>query len=159
LKFEGDNRIVAQLADQVGVVINIPTFHIFGCNDAFVGGAVALYNVCDPTNSTMYDHGLGHIVPRDAENVQMLADIFEELIPRVEGERQMEDWREAENVRESEDVSESKEVWREPEAVSDSEEEWDEFEDWFEVVEWDENGEPILHIYQGSSDYELFDDY
>jgi hypothetical protein len=101
----------------------------------------------------MYDHGLGHIVPRDAENVQMLADIFEELIPRVEDKNQTEDRREAE------DVSESEEIWREPEEVSDSEEEWDEFEDWFEVVEWDENGEPILHIYQGSSDYELFDDY
>jgi hypothetical protein len=32
----------------------------------------------------MFDHGLGHIVPRDAENVRMLADILEELIPKVE---------------------------------------------------------------------------
>lgn len=76
--------MVAQLADQVGTVIDIPTFHIFGCDDAFLGGAVALYNVCEPTNSTMFDHGLGHIVPRDAENVRMLADILEELIPKVE---------------------------------------------------------------------------
>ncbi|AEO60437.1 hypothetical protein MYCTH_54987 [Thermothelomyces thermophilus ATCC 42464] len=85
LKFEGEDRVVALLADQSGVVIDIPTFHIFGCNDAFMGGAVALYNVCDPSKSAMFDHGLGHIVPRDAENVRMLADILEKLIPEVEG--------------------------------------------------------------------------
>ncbi|KAK4038648.1 serine hydrolase FSH [Parachaetomium inaequale] len=85
LKFEGNDRVVAQLADQVGTAIDIPTFHIFGCNDAFLSGAVALYNVCEPTKSTMFDHGLGHIVPRDAENVRMLADILEQLIPKLEG--------------------------------------------------------------------------
>ncbi|KAK4247440.1 serine hydrolase FSH [Corynascus novoguineensis] len=88
LKFEGDNRVVAQLADRAGIVIDIPTFHIFGCNDAFKGGAVALYNVCEPSKSAMFDHGLGHIVPRDAENVQMLADILEQIIPEVEGRSQ-----------------------------------------------------------------------
>lgn len=70
--------------DQAGIVIDIPTFHVFGCNDAFMGGAVALYNVCEPSKSAMFDHGLGHIVPRDAENVSMLADILEKLIPKVE---------------------------------------------------------------------------
>ncbi|KAK4153767.1 serine hydrolase FSH [Chaetomidium leptoderma] len=86
LKSDGDNRVVSQLADEAGIVIDIPTFHIFGCNDAFLGGAVALYNVCEPTKSTMFDHGLGHIVPRDAENVRMLVDILEGLIPKIEGE-------------------------------------------------------------------------
>lgn len=76
--------MVAQLADEAGTVIHIPTFHIFGCDDAFLGGAVALYNVCDPKTATMFDHGLGHIVPRDAENVRMLADILADLIPDVE---------------------------------------------------------------------------
>ncbi|KAK3902330.1 serine hydrolase-domain-containing protein [Staphylotrichum tortipilum] len=61
LKLEGDNRVVAQLADEAGTVIDIPTFHIFGCDDAFLGGAVALYN-----------------------NVRMLADILAKLIPDVE---------------------------------------------------------------------------
>ncbi|KAL2129842.1 hypothetical protein VTI74DRAFT_7254 [Chaetomium olivicolor] len=45
LKMEGDDRVVCQLADEAGTVIDIPTFHIFGCDDAFLGGAVALYNV------------------------------------------------------------------------------------------------------------------
>ncbi|KAL2262603.1 hypothetical protein VTK26DRAFT_737 [Humicola hyalothermophila] len=86
LKFEGDDRVVCQLADEAGVVIDIPTFHIFGCDDAFLGGAVALYNVCNRKTSTMFDHGLGHIVPRDAENVCRLADILECLIPKIDND-------------------------------------------------------------------------
>ena len=88
LKFEGGNRVVAQLADEAGTVITIPTFHIFGCDDAFLGGAVALYNVCEPSNSTMFDHGLGHIVPRDAENVRILSDILQEIIPEIDNKSQ-----------------------------------------------------------------------
>ncbi len=86
LKFEGDNRIVAQLMDEAGHVIDIPTFHIFGCDDAFLTSAVALYNVCDPDTARMYDHGLGHIVPRDAENVGLLGDVLEKLVPSIEEE-------------------------------------------------------------------------
>lgn len=32
----------------------------------------------------MFDHGLGHIVPRDAENVRLLSDVLETLIPGQE---------------------------------------------------------------------------
>lgn len=32
----------------------------------------------------MYDHGLGHIVPRDAENVARLGTVLSNLIPKVE---------------------------------------------------------------------------
>ncbi|GAB1316831.1 Serine hydrolase domain-containing protein [Madurella fahalii] len=84
LKFEGKDRIIAQLADEAGVVIDIPTFHIFGCDDAFLSSAVALFNVCEPAEATLYDHGLGHVVPRDAENVRMLGDILEELLPKIQ---------------------------------------------------------------------------
>ncbi|KAK4225304.1 serine hydrolase-domain-containing protein [Podospora fimiseda] len=84
LKFEGKDRIKAQLFDEVGAVIDIPTFHIFGCDDAFLSSAVALFNVCDPATAHMYDHGLGHIVPRDAENVGLLGNILAELLPKVE---------------------------------------------------------------------------
>ena len=75
---------MAQLADEVGSVIDIPTFHIFGCDDAFLSSAVALFNVCRPDVAHMYDHGLGHIVPRDAENVGLLGNILQELLPKFE---------------------------------------------------------------------------
>ncbi|KAK0624156.1 serine hydrolase FSH [Immersiella caudata] len=85
LKMEGDNRITAQLADEIkDAVIDIPTFHIFGCDDAFLSSAVALFNVCDQKTATMYDHGLGHIVPRDNENVSILGDVLGKIIPPVE---------------------------------------------------------------------------
>jgi len=85
LKMEGENRITAQLADEVnGAVIDIPTFHIFGCDDAFLSSAVALFNVCDQESATMYDHGLGHIVPRDNENVGILGKVLGSIIPPVE---------------------------------------------------------------------------
>ncbi|CCC14916.1 unnamed protein product [Sordaria macrospora k-hell] len=84
LKFEGNKRITAQLFDEVGTVIDIPTLHIFGCDDAFLSSAVALFNVCDPRSAVMYDHGLGHIVPRDAENVSLLGTVLGNLVPKVE---------------------------------------------------------------------------
>ncbi|KAK5653668.1 hypothetical protein OQA88_8698 [Cercophora sp. LCS_1] len=86
LKFEGQDRIVTQLGDESGVVIDIPTFHIFGCDDAFLSSAVALFNVCDQDTARMYDHGLGHIVPRDAENVGILGKVLQGIIPGVERE-------------------------------------------------------------------------
>jgi predicted esterase len=87
LKMEGDNRITAQLADEIkDAVIDIPTFHIFGCDDAFLSSAVALFNVCDQETATMYDHGLGHIVPRDNENVGILGEVLGKIIPSVEEE-------------------------------------------------------------------------
>ncbi|KAK0648285.1 serine hydrolase-domain-containing protein [Cercophora newfieldiana] len=85
LKMEGDKRITAQLADEITEpVIDIPTFHIFGCDDAFLSSAVALFNVCDQKSAMMYDHGLGHIVPRDNENVGILGNILGSIIPPVE---------------------------------------------------------------------------
>jgi hypothetical protein len=39
--------------------------------------------VCDQATATLYDHGLGHIVPRDQENVGKIADILGVLLPQV----------------------------------------------------------------------------
>jgi len=94
LKIDGDD-IKAQLADEVGAVIDIPTYHIFGCDDAFLSSAVALFNVCDQDKARMYDHGLGHIVPRDAENVGVLGKILQELIPRVVARTELDEKRAA----------------------------------------------------------------
>lgn len=85
LKLDG-HRIVSCLKDESGVVIDVPTFHIFGCDDAFLTSAVALYNVCDPDTAKIYDHGLGHIVPRDSENVGLLGDILSLVMPKVEAD-------------------------------------------------------------------------
>ncbi|KAK1833030.1 serine hydrolase-domain-containing protein [Podospora conica] len=93
LRLDG-HKIVSCLRDEAGVVIDIPTFHIFGCDDAFLSSAVALYNVCDPDGAKMYDHGLGHIVPRDAENVGLLGEILGRVVPRVEADAKRQRQRE-----------------------------------------------------------------
>ena len=57
-----------------GTSIDIPTFHVFGSNDPLVYSSVALYNACNQDMAQLYDHGLGHLVPRDADNVEQLGD-------------------------------------------------------------------------------------
>lgn len=61
------------LQDEDGELISIPTFHIMGSQDAMISGVMALYNVCDPDTADLFDHGGGHIIPRDAQTVTELA--------------------------------------------------------------------------------------
>ena len=46
--------------------------------------AVALYNVCNQETAMLWDHGLGHLVPRDADTVSELGDILHEVILKAE---------------------------------------------------------------------------
>ncbi len=46
--------------------------------------AVALYNVCNQETATLWDHGLGHLVPRDADTVSELGDILHDVIVRID---------------------------------------------------------------------------
>lgn len=61
------------LQDEDGELISIPTFHVMGSQDAMISGVMALYNVCDPDTADLFDHGGGHIIPRDAQIVAELA--------------------------------------------------------------------------------------
>ncbi|KAI0885679.1 serine hydrolase-domain-containing protein [Annulohypoxylon maeteangense] len=79
---EGDG-FVAKLADEHGISINIPTFHVFGSNDPLVYSSVALYNSCNQDTAQLYDHGLGHLVPRDADNVEQLGDTLSDVITKI----------------------------------------------------------------------------
>ncbi|KAK7913793.1 hypothetical protein PG985_011496 [Apiospora marii] len=79
-----DGECTAKLADECGPVIDIPTLHVFGTNDPLVYCAVALYNSCNPDTAELYDHGLGHLVPRDADNVEQLGDILQKIIKKIQ---------------------------------------------------------------------------
>ncbi|KAI0144039.1 serine hydrolase-domain-containing protein [Hypoxylon sp. NC0597] len=79
---EGDG-FVAKLADEHGTAIDIPTFHVFGSNDPLVYSSVALYNACNQEHAQLYDHGLGHLVPRDADNVEQLGDTLSVVINKI----------------------------------------------------------------------------
>jgi hypothetical protein len=54
-------------------MIDVPTCHIVGCKDPYIDGAMALYAMCDEDTATLFDHGKGHTLPRDAQTVQELA--------------------------------------------------------------------------------------
>ncbi|KAI2625912.1 serine hydrolase-domain-containing protein [Hypoxylon sp. NC1633] len=82
---EGDG-FVAKLADEHGTTINIPTFHVFGSNDPLVYSSIALYNTCGQDLAQLYDHGLGHLVPRDADNVEQLGDTLSDVITKINKE-------------------------------------------------------------------------
>ncbi|KAI1418632.1 serine hydrolase-domain-containing protein [Hypoxylon sp. FL1857] len=79
---DGDG-FIAKLADEHGTAIDIPTFHVFGSNDPLVYSSVALYNACSQELAQLYDHGLGHLVPRDADNVEQLGDTLSDVITRI----------------------------------------------------------------------------
>jgi predicted esterase len=68
------------LQDQDGELISIPTFHIMGSQDAMISGVMALYNVCDPDTADLFDHGGGHIIPRDAQTVTEISKIIRAMV-------------------------------------------------------------------------------
>lgn len=73
-----------KLNDGVISAIEVPTLHVVGSSDPLVYSSVALYNVCNPRTALLYDHGLGHLVPRDAGDVSELADIIGEISKGVD---------------------------------------------------------------------------
>lgn len=68
------------LADEVGQIITIPTCHVVGAEDKFIDGALALYNVCDGDQADLFDHGGGHIIPRDGQTLDELVDTIREMV-------------------------------------------------------------------------------
>lgn len=71
------NSVECILADECEDVIDVPTCHIIGCNDPYIHGAMALFSVCDDDTATLFDHGKGHTVPRDAKTIQELAEVIQ----------------------------------------------------------------------------------
>lgn len=84
LGLEPDGSLAPKLADECKSVIDIPTFHVFGSNDPLMYSAVALHNVCNQETAMLWDHGLGHLVPRDADTVSELGDILHDVILRID---------------------------------------------------------------------------
>ena len=71
------------LADETEVRIDIPTLHLVGCNDPYLTGSIALYNMCDEDNAELLDHGKGHTVPRDAESAKLVCIATKRLVAKA----------------------------------------------------------------------------
>ena len=67
-----------------GVAINIPTCHVLGASDPFLDGAMALYNMCNPDTADIFDHGGGHVIPRNREVVYQVSELVQDMISAVE---------------------------------------------------------------------------
>ena len=81
LATEGESTLL--LADDVDEIITIPTFHVVGASDPYLPGCMALYNVCDREVAEMFDHGKGHMIPRDAVTVKELSSVLRGFLERT----------------------------------------------------------------------------
>lgn len=68
------------LSDETEDVIDIPTCHVIGALDPMIHGTMALYNVCDPDRAELFDHGHGHLVPREERTVKELGQVVRTMI-------------------------------------------------------------------------------
>ncbi|RDW62498.1 hypothetical protein BP5796_10800 [Coleophoma crateriformis] len=62
------------LVDTSDSIVDVPSCHVIGADDPYLQGAMALYNVCDPDQAILFDHGKGHTIPRDAQTLKELGD-------------------------------------------------------------------------------------
>ena len=67
-------------ADDSEERITIPTCHVIGTFDPYLHGSMCLYNFCDPENAELFDHGAGHVLPRERRVVQELAETLQEML-------------------------------------------------------------------------------
>ncbi|KAL8694266.1 MAG: hypothetical protein Q9218_001034 [Villophora microphyllina] len=73
----------AILADETTERIDIPTANIVGSKDPGRNGSLALYNLCDPSSSSMYDHGNSHTIPWGQKATEGMTEEVRGVIRRV----------------------------------------------------------------------------
>jgi hypothetical protein len=76
-------KVKVLLADECEDTIDVPTCHVVGCKDPYIGGSMALYGLCDSDTATIFDHGNGHAVPRDGQTVEELAEVVQQTITKA----------------------------------------------------------------------------
>ena len=74
----------AMLADETDEVVCVPSIHVIGSGDPYLQGAMALYNLFDEETAILFDHGKGHIIPRDARTLKELGDTIRQAIKESE---------------------------------------------------------------------------
>lgn len=81
LATEGESTLL--LSDEVGEIITIPTFHVIGASDPYLPGCMALYNVCNSSVAELFDHGKGHMIPRDTVTVKELSNVLRAFLKGI----------------------------------------------------------------------------
>lgn len=67
-------------ADETEERIEIHTCHVLGSNDPYINASLALYNLCDQDRADLFDHGAGHVLPREKAALKDLADVVWNMI-------------------------------------------------------------------------------
>lgn len=57
---------MALLADETSQRVNIPTAHVVSGKDLAYPGSLALFNLCNKSTASLFDHGGGHGIPWSA---------------------------------------------------------------------------------------------
>ncbi|KAE8355131.1 serine hydrolase FSH [Aspergillus coremiiformis] len=60
--------------------IPVPTCHVIGAEDVFLEGSKVLYEICNGENAEFFDHGGGHIIPRNARTLRELGDVIRAMV-------------------------------------------------------------------------------
>ncbi|KAF7587146.1 hypothetical protein BBP40_007674 [Aspergillus hancockii] len=60
--------------------VEIPTCHVIGAEDVFLEGSKLLYDTCNVDNAELFDHGGGHIIPRNPRTLKELGDVIRSMI-------------------------------------------------------------------------------
>jgi hypothetical protein len=66
-----------------GIMFSILTLDTVGSLDPYLGGSMALYNVCDLDTAFLFDHAKGHTLPRDRETVKELGDTIRAMCSTI----------------------------------------------------------------------------
>lgn len=76
------DRVDIMLADETGERIDIPTAHILGSKDPGYQGGMALYNLCNQSSASVFDHGGPHTIPWDLASTQRIAENIRSVFER-----------------------------------------------------------------------------
>jgi hypothetical protein len=73
------HNIVRQDAYPIG----IPTANIVGKLDHVLPQSMKLFELCEPSKASFYDHGSKHMVPFDVKNTDEMVRVIEEAIAKA----------------------------------------------------------------------------
>lgn len=76
------DRVDIMLADEIEERVEVPTAHIVGRKDPIYLGSMAMYNLCNPTSASVFDHGGGHAIPWNLASTRRIAEEIRLVIKR-----------------------------------------------------------------------------
>ncbi|KAM0798591.1 serine hydrolase FSH [Usnea florida] len=72
------------LADETAERIDIPTAHIVGYKDPGYQGGRALYNLCNQSSASIFDHGGTHTIPWDLASTRGISKTIGSVVERCQ---------------------------------------------------------------------------